>query len=81
MKLQRYEAHIYASLLGESRILFEASDTGDWVKADEALAEIARLRAALEIIGGVSNNTCESIDTLSMLSREFIRLARLELEK
>ena len=50
MKLQRYEPHIYRSLLEESRILFEASDTGEWVKADEALAEIARLRAALREI-------------------------------
>jgi hypothetical protein len=50
MKLQRYEPHIYGSLLGDSRVLFEASDTGEWVKADEAIAlekEIARLRAAL----------------------------------
>jgi hypothetical protein len=38
MKLQRYEPHMYGSLLGESRILFEASDTGEWVKADEAIA-------------------------------------------
>jgi len=50
MKLQRYEPHMYASLLGESRILFEACDTGKWVKEDEALAEIARLRAALKVI-------------------------------
>ena len=49
MKLQRYEPHIYRSLLEESRILFEASDTGEWVREDEALAEIARLRAAFEI--------------------------------
>ena len=49
-KLQRYEPHIYRSLLEECGILIEASDTGKWVKADEALAEIARLRAALREI-------------------------------
>jgi hypothetical protein len=48
MKLQRYEPHTYGSLLGESRILFEASDPGEWVKADEALAEIAALRKVLK---------------------------------
>ena len=57
MKLQRHEPHIYSSLLGETHILFEASDTGEWVKKEEALAEIARLRAALGRIKAHTNIT------------------------
>jgi hypothetical protein len=40
----------------------------------------AKMRAALETIGGVSNQTCESVDTLAVLSREFIKIAREALE-
>ena len=45
-QLLRYEPHIYGSLLGKSRVLFEASDTGDWVKEDEAI-EIEKENKAL----------------------------------
>jgi hypothetical protein len=40
----------------------------------------AKMRATLETIGGVSNQTCESVDTLAVLSREFIKIAREALE-
>jgi hypothetical protein len=73
MKLQRYEPHIYASLLGDSRILFEASDTGEWVKADEALAETARLSEALNVI---SDFDCDCFEDDSC----GVCLARLALE-
>jgi len=46
--LQRYEPHMYSSLLGESRVLFEASDTGDWVKEDEAIEIEIENRALFE---------------------------------
>ena len=43
-KLHRYESHIYSSLLGESRVLFEAIDTGDWVKASEHLKMVEKMK-------------------------------------
>ena len=54
MKLQRYEPHIYRSLLEESRILFEASDTGEWVKATEHLDMVEKMKC---------RETCKHYDT------------------
>ena len=74
MKLQRYEPHIYRSLLEESRILFEASDTGEWVKADEALAEIARLRAALKcIFNEVTTGPYYPFSDVGVIAREALK--------
>ena len=54
MKLHRYEPHIYSSLLGESRILFEASDTGEWVRASEHLKMVEKMKC---------RETCKHYDT------------------
>jgi hypothetical protein len=54
MKLHRYEPHIYSSLLGESRVLFEAIDTGDWVKASEHLKMVEKMKC---------RETCKHYDT------------------
>jgi NMD protein affecting ribosome stability and mRNA decay len=53
-KLQRYEPHIYRSLLEESRIMFEASDTGEWVKATEHLAMVEKMKCC---------ETCKNYET------------------
>ena len=54
-KLQRYEAHIYRSLLEESRIMFEASDTGEWVRATEHLDMVEKMKCC-EICKHYDNN-------------------------
>ena len=45
MALQRYEPEVYRSLLQEYTILFEKSDEGKWVKAEEHEAKVAELEA------------------------------------